>query len=57
MWERKKRKKGTMSILSRLYEDWLQEVGVRWNKVTAAYVEEGWRGIVAVADIEAGKAE
>ena len=45
-----------MSILSRLYEDWLQEVGVRWNKVTAAYVEEGWRGIVAVADIEAGKA-
>ena len=41
-------------ILSAQYLEWLKGNGITWHNVVAAYVKEGWRGIVATADIEPG---
>ena len=43
-----------MGLLSTEYVTWLRQNGVKWHNLEAAYVDEGWRGIVAIDDIHPG---
>lgn len=41
-------------ILTAEFQAWLSDGGVRVTGVRAAFVAEGWRGIVATENIEPG---
>ena len=43
-----------ISPISSDYLAWLKRHGVKWHNVKAAFVNEGWRGIIATADLESG---
>lgn len=41
-------------MLERAFFEWLREGGAQLHGIEAAYVEEGWRGVVATTDIDPG---
>ena len=43
------------SVLKAEFSRWLSTHGVVAHGIQAAFVEEGWRGVVATEDIPAGK--
>eukprot|EP00884_Botryococcus_braunii_P006545 jgi/Botrbrau1/15892/Bobra.40_1s0075.1 len=45
-----------VAVLGNEFASWLHEGGVQILKVSPAYLEEGWRGVVAEGDILPGEA-
>ena len=43
------------SPISPAFAEWLREAGVVTHAIEAAFVSEGWRGIVANEEVPAGK--
>ncbi len=42
------------AVVAPEFQEWCERHGVVWNGIKAAFVAEGWRGIVATRDLQPG---